>query len=136
LEEEEDETGSPSKTEGIKRYLGAQKSKERQDEIFGLKASKNRKSKRINLAEPVAVQALTRKLEQSLKQIEQEVELLAGQVEQQDEAIQTTVKKVAKEYMIQRIQELQMEIAGEGTFNQRADPGEEYMVEDSDIGQY
>ena len=29
-----------------------------------------------------------------------------------------------------------MEIAGEGTFNQRADPGEEYMVEDSDIGQY
>jgi hypothetical protein len=46
---------------------------------------------------------LTRKLEQSLKQIEQEVELLAGQVEQQDEAIQTTVKKVAKEYMVQRI---------------------------------
>jgi hypothetical protein len=63
------------------------------------------------------VQALTRKLEQSLKQIEQEVELLAGQVEQQDEAIQTTVKKVAKEYMVQRIQELQMEIAGEGTLN-------------------
>lgn len=64
------------------------------------------------------------------------MELLAGQVEQQDEAIQTTVKKVAKEYMVQRIQELQMEIAGEGTINQRADLGEEYMVEDSEIGQY
>ena len=83
--------------------MGAQKSKDRQDEIFGLKASKNRKQIEFNLAEPVAVQALTRKLEQSLKQIEQEVELLAGQVEQQDEAIQTTVKKVAKEYMVQRI---------------------------------
>ena len=91
----------------------------------------------FNLVEPVAVQALTRKLEQSLKQIEQEVELLAGQVEQQDEAIQTTVKKVAKEYMVQRIHELQMEIAGDGTLNQRAgDLGDEYMVEDSEIGLY
>ena len=65
------------------------------------------------------------------------MELLAGQVEQQDEAIQTTVKKVAKEYMVQRIHELQMEIAGEGTLNQRAgDLGDEYMVEDSEIGLY
>jgi hypothetical protein len=85
------------------------------------------------LIEPVAVQALTRKLEHSLRQIEQEVDLLAAQVGQQDHAIKLTVQNVAQELMRQRIQELEEEYGIEGTMNQRADMGEEYMVEDSEI---
>ena len=53
--------------------------------------------------EPAAVQALARKLEQSVRQIESEVSILSEQVNSQDDAIVTTVKKVAQEYMVQII---------------------------------
>ena len=50
--------------------------------------------------EPGAVQALARKLEQSVRQIESEVSLLSEQVDSQDKAIVSTVKNVAQEYMV------------------------------------
>ena len=88
-------TNKRSKDKNAKnnRFVGIKEVQEVEDDIFGIKASKYCKSIVINVAflEPQAVQALTKKLEDSVRVLEQEVAHLKQQVFDQNKKIISTV---------------------------------------------